>query len=448
MNYRYSAGAAALLIWGIFLLKLQLPIMLGLLAAVIGIVILLVTRKGRMDYIGGLVLLNFGYWLYSGLAIGSIAPLDLISIPFLNGEGRIFTSYFPLLLFSLAYVREYNLRALKNMILLMAMGSFVLYLLWMPTHAGFLSEGGADNFVGFLSSHTGSGTFFSFLAIFLIVYGYETRDWKAMAWGLLCLGPLFGSASREALLAFLVFGAWYMIKLRKWKIGAVSVLLLALAVSSLPVIAPHTWARTSGLFSMDLVDNIIDTAKTSEWEPGDGDIMLEGRQQNVLTRITFWTYALGRFAESPLVGIGFGRYNDTFLHFSGLEGLVYLATDGEKNLSVGNAHNSYIHLLCESGLIGLFLMLWLWIALYIRFGRAARTFKHLRLSLALFRACQGLVVFCMFAALTGHALGAPSLMIPVGTTFGIALAYHRYLKYAFLRDPGVPPVPAPSQATA
>ena len=86
-----------------------------------------------------------------------------------------------------------------------------------------------------------------------------------------------------------------------------------------------------------------------------------------------------------------------------------MAFGGKKTFSVGNAHNSYLHTLCESGIVGLALLLWLWSSIYIRLLAAARDFRDWK----------------DICALTGHALASPSLMLPLTTVVGLALAAQR-----------------------
>lgn len=444
MDARNVAGVIAALLWGVFLLELQVPLLLALALAAGGFIALLTTRW-HIDHVGLLVLANFGLWLFSGLWIGGLAPTDLVSFSFINGEGRVFVAYIPLLLMAVAPVRELNLTSLFHHLQYLALASLALFSIWEVTHTPILAEGASGNFVGFLTSHTGGGTFFGLFALLLILIGYESRRTKMHLLGWLMMLPLLASASREALLAFLVAGVWYLIQLRKWRVMLLSSVLAFSVVIIMPLVAPHTWARTSGLFTWSLVENVIETAKTTHWVPGEEEVELVGREQNILTRVAFYSYALQRFAESPLLGIGWGRYNDPNIRQEGIPGLYYPAVDGTRSLSVGNAHNSYIHTLCENGLVGLGLLLWLWFGIYWRLRRAARRYAAFKDAHSLFRAAQGVVIFSLVAALPGHALAAPSLVLPATAVLGVALAYQRFLDRAVVRLPLRPQV-APSLA--
>ena len=70
--------------------------------------------------------------------------------------------------------------------------------------------------------------------------------------------------------------------------------------------------------------------------------------------------AWGHFKRSPVVGIGFGRYNDQKLEFSSI-GIGKIATDAVVYNDDRHAHNSYLHWLAEGGVVGLVVMIAFWI---------------------------------------------------------------------------------------
>ena len=429
MNPRITELVTVLILWGTFLLGLVLPMAIGLLIIVTG-VFFLILSQARLDKITVILLLNIAYWLFSGFFVGSIAPLDLINPSFLNGDGRILISYSPLLLFGATTIQWSNVDILVKTTLHVALASLFFCAVWFATGASFLSEGMAGNYVGFLTSHTGGGTFFGVLSIFLILFGHLSGNRLVHIVGWLMVIPMLASASREAMLAFLVVSVWYVLKMRNRKVLIGGVMGIIVFTLLMPIVVPHTWNRTVNLFSYRLIEDVVEQIDVSEhYQPSDdretgksdGSLVV-GAQHNVLARIMFWTYALRRFAESPIFGIGFGRYNDGTTGQAGIEGLVYMVFGGKKIFSVGNAHNSYIHILCETGILGLVLFLWLWYCIYFRLRAAISEYREWKDMRSLMIAAQGVVIFALFSALTGHALAAPSLMLPVTIIVGIALA--------------------------
>jgi len=437
VNARITELVTVLILWGMFLLALVLPLALGLLFLASGTFFMILNRA-RLDRITLILMLNMAYWLFSGLLVGSISPGDFLSPQFFNGDGRILVAYSPLLLFGATAIQWSNVDLLVKTLFHIALASLFFCAVWFATGASFLSEGMAGHYVGFLTSHTGGGTFFGALSVFLILFGHLGKNRVFLVTGWLMVIPMLAASSREALLAFLAVSAWFVLKMRNRNVLLGAALALVLVAATLPVLFPQTWNRTAVLFDPELYVNVVEQIEASEdFEPTiraeneEREWNIVGPQHNVLARVMFWTYALRRFSQSPIFGIGFGRYNDSSLELSGKEGFIYMAFGGEKRLGAGSAHNSYLHTLCESGLLGLALLLWLWSSIYFRLQAGSREFSDWRDMRALMIASQGLVVFGLFAALTGHALAAPSLLLPVTTVIGVALAAQR----SFARRP-------------
>jgi O-antigen ligase len=126
-----------------------------------------------------------------------------------------------------------------------------------------------------------------------------------------------------------------------------------------------------------------------------------------------------------LTGIGFGRGNDFISSFSGEKGIVYTATRGIRVFSPKTAHNSLFQVLQETGLVGLFLMGYLWLTLYLRLRKNGMLEKGDDYYSALNVACRALVVFVFGCSLTGHALGSPAIGIAPLTIIGLLVAYDR-----------------------
>jgi O-antigen ligase len=160
---------------------------------------------------------------------------------------------------------------------------------------------------------------------------------------------------------------------------------------------------------------------------------------NLVIRVYLWKYALQLAANSPLIGAGFGRFNDSYPDFRGVRHWVWLMVDGEKNLgsgikwegrqlmvSTGNAHNSYLHITAETGLMGLTLFLALWRSIWVACQSdriPACASDPLLCAYAI--GCQSIVVSLLVAALAGHALVAPTGGILSMTLLGAWIGYRR-----------------------
>jgi len=86
--------------------------------------------------------------------------------------------------------------------------------------------------------------------------------------------------------------------------------------------------------------------------------MIEGDKDDFRREV--WSRAWDHFKSSPVVGIGFGRYNDSDLKFTSI-GIGRIATSGKPENDDRHAHNSYLHWMAEGGLVGLGVMIAFWI---------------------------------------------------------------------------------------
>jgi O-antigen ligase len=432
---RVSALAAGLLIGGMFLLKLNVVLAAGLFFAAV-LWFGLVRRRLSMDKVGFLVVLNYLYWIVSGFLVGALVLGTLASPGFYTGEGRIFIYYVPLLLFSVYAAKRRDISFVTRFQAWIALATLPLFAIWAVT--GALGGGRANNFFGLLTSHTGAGTFYATLLLFLVICGLESKRRPLTLLGVAMILPVFGSASREAIAGLLVAIGWYVWRNLKARTLVYMVLIVAIGIGSLPFVAPHTYTRTVSVLSPETVTAIEQVVETVEWEPG-RDTGLGEERYNILLRFLYWKYSVKMFLESPLVGIGFGRWNDHDVYVERVgDDLVGLGLSGKRVTEVHHAHNSYLHVLAETGLLGLALLMWLWITLLRRVQRAIAGHAGSRDVAAYLKASEGLIVFALVAALFGHALAAPSLGIPALTVIGIGISYDRVPIKPVQLTPGAP----------
>lgn len=432
-------GLVTLLLWGGFALVFPYLILAGLVLCAAFFVIGLL-QHGGVDRLGWLVLVNYAYWLLSGFVSGGLPVSSLTSMEFWSGEGRVFLYYLPLFPFlSLSFGREQAPFVMKTCKVLVCAG-FLLVAGWVATRGRLFSIDSPEGpvFVGLITSHTGAGTFWGSIAVLFLIFGLYTGSQRDFIWGLLALALVLPTASRQGFISIFAALLWYGYKQRRMGpilgLGAVA----GAAVLLMALFATQTRDRLTGLASTRLLDRLDESVRNID---GASEFTLKASETenfNAETRMFLWSYSLDLFAKSPLVGVGFGRFNDPHRDFSGIEHVFYLATTGDVTLSEqndiqknvlltpGNAHNSYLHLLAETGLLGLGLLLYLWRAMYRALDVDPVATEVLMLpEQAMLRACQGLLVFALVGALFGHGLGSPALGIVVTTCCGVALGTRR-----------------------
>ncbi|HEV2490507.1 MAG TPA: O-antigen ligase family protein [Candidatus Acidoferrales bacterium] len=151
-------------------------------------------------------------------------------------------------------------------------------------------------------------------------------------------------------------------------------------------------------------------------------ILYFGGDSNVRGRFTLYQKAVEEFSNSPIVGVGFGRFTDSGKTYYGLRHLVYIATAGKEVGKVENlneAHDSYLQFLAEGGLVGLVLMLGVWVSTYRWAGRMRRKF-HVQSEAAAF--CEGVqasVLATFFSSLTGTTMLMATTPLFVFTMVGL-----------------------------
>lgn len=227
---------------------------------------------------------------------------------------------------------------------------------------------------------------------------------------------LLGGASLVVMLAALFFsysrGAWVgvaaalsvtaLLALVRSKRAAMATLLLALA--ALVVI---------GLGQINLVPNIIaDRFATVGDYFGFEDV--RGVRVNdanfaIVERRAHWQAALGMFADSPVVGVGIGNYAAAYPKYA-----LPKWPD-----PLGHAHNYYLNVLAEAGLVGFLPYMVLWTVIFIVVWRTARGLRGWQQGVAAgaFGALVALSIQNFFDNLFVHAM-----YIQVGLTLGMVQA--------------------------
>jgi len=81
-----------------------------------------------------------------------------------------------------------------------------------------------------------------------------------------------------------------------------------------------------------------------------------------LERLAFWQAALDMWRDHPWLGVGLGNYAAAYTAYS----------LPKWRMALGHAHNYYLNIACETGLVGLLAYLFLWAAAFVQVGQAIR----------------------------------------------------------------------------
>jgi O-antigen ligase len=312
------------------------------------------------------LLAAYVYWICSYLVTG--APIaNLFSFDFLRFDGALLIAYIPLLLVTdlrldPAFIRRSIGLFLTTMSLIALLGlaefvdsTFVpLGLSWLPEPLQLMHDASLSSsiFHGFFRAHNAAGAVYAMAALLAFSLLARGNNPALMFWPSLWLGAnvlgLMLTQSRTAYVAFFVTAVLMVPRSRKSFKNAIKygVVIIAPLLYFL-LLAPTVSRRTQEI--SDLED------------------------PNVVTRFFYYQRAFMDFTQSPIVGTGFGRFNDELKIYSGVPNLVYVATGGSVVNDDAHAHNSYLHFLAEGGVIGLGLMLGVWVSTF----RWVRTQKQI-----------------------------------------------------------------------
>lgn len=353
------------------------------------------------------------FWVFSYMLTG--APLaNLFSFDFLRRDGALLIAYLPLFIiadfgFDEKFVKRVLAIFLNLLSAVAVLGALEfadaqgvpLGLSALPdslqfVHYAQLSEFG---FHGLFEAHNAAGAVYALAAcISLALLFYSSGRPRFFSWQAFWFASTFTglalSKSRTAYVAFAgTCAVAFLFDLKRFRrtLRVGLVLLLPLL---------YVWSLQPEVSERALSVNDSD-------------------DPNIATRFIRYEIALQDFALSPLIGIGFGRYNDNSLSFSGIENFAYMATGGEVINESSHAHNSYLHFLAEGGVVGLFLMLGIWVTIYRWAKRTRDLFAAGSFGNAMCRAVQGCVVLEFLLSFTEHSMGTAVSSLTILTMVGL-----------------------------
>jgi O-antigen ligase len=134
-------------------------------------------------------------------------------------------------------------------------------------------------------------------------------------------------------------------------------------------------------------------------------------------RIQLWKAGYEMWLDHPIDGVGIGQYDYQLINYAPY-GLP------EKDYDKG-AHNLYVALLAETGLVGLAFFLWLALAAYSAVRRAR--FSYDRESREIARTWQIAIIVLLLGALTKHDQYDKLLWLTLGACTSFGAGYRAYL---------------------
>jgi O-antigen ligase len=231
------------------------------------------------------------------------------------------------------------------------------------------------------------------------------------------LAAVLLSNSRASLVGLLAAGLF----LAAWRVEITRlvklVVVVVVAAIGLVVFVPRVGDTVGSLLDDDFQEQV------SVVYSGGNRLSTSTAEANILRRVANYSNAQRFIASSPLIGIGAWRYDDELGSRTGVERIAAPYVRGERVHSDGHAHNVYLHIAAETGLVGLAFFAALWIGLLVAIRRADRRRPRPdELSPWLLAAWCG-IAFGLGVSISDIGLINPALAFPLLIVVGTVLGY-------------------------
>ncbi|MDP9341261.1 MAG: O-antigen ligase family protein [Actinomycetota bacterium] len=143
-----------------------------------------------------------------------------------------------------------------------------------------------------------------------------------------------------------------------------------------------------------------------------------GNDSTAIVRLQYWKAGYEMWLDHPIDGVGIGQYNYELPNYAPF-------TLSPKDLDNG-AHNIYVAVLAETGLVGLLLYLWLVVASYSAVRRAHLSYDAESREIA--RTWQIALIVLLLGGLTKHDQYDKLLWMLFGACASFGAGYRHYLR--------------------
>ena len=347
-------------------------------------------------------LVAFG--VYAALSTMLYDPQSFLEFDFYRHDGNFFISYAPILA-GCVYTHRWDMNTLLRRFFIFAVLVNLPFYAWYLMQNGLLSIIGhpSDTFGSYFIARNAAGGFLAVLTCLGITCYLHERSRLVLALLALNALMLFSTYSRGSMFGVLLLLAYLILGRKPWVLAC---MVGALIAASLAIAVYHTHPSTDYMGYMFNIEN-----------PDEKVANLDMRYE------WLWPRALAYFRQSPIVGLGFGSFDDqisSVVDYFGLFGQARGATIAHTD---SHAHNSFLNILAELGVVGLILMLrfyWQLLA-WCREGAAAALNGDGRNFIA-FRFIELSSVCLLAMSATEHRLTTPSNVLMIALALSLLIA--------------------------
>lgn len=342
--------------------------------------------------------------LYFILSTLLYAPESFLDPEFYRRDGNVFVTFIPVIIGGLVAV-QVSLEDVLRRFVIWASAVNVIFLAVYITTGGTVvyQEEGVYHFL--FEAHNAAGGYLAMISAFSLGIYLTSRKGKRAFWLLLVFSNLVGlylTVSRGSIGA--LFCALIFVHGLKERFMKTTIVALAAALVVIMSYAYPYWVSAG---------KPLDLSESTSTET------IGSKDANVLQRVLYlWPRAVDLFFQSPIVGTGYGSYNDIPYEMRGVPHVFVFNHPSKLSFNSAHAHNTYLHVLAETGLVGLALLLMMLVKMRQSFNSMAPASVQLGLKLAFWVA--------VFSSMTEHRLFTPAQMLPFTIFYGLALANSRW----------------------
>ncbi|EEA02718.1 O-antigen polymerase [Burkholderia sp. H160] len=361
---------------------------------------------------------------FTALAIVSTLfydPQSFLEFDFYRRDGNFFISYAPIFA-GCVYAHRWDMNKV-----LRAFFTFAV-LINLPMYAYYIIENGLlsifthpdDSFGSYFIARNAAGGFFAMLFCLGVACYLQKRSRLLIALLALNALMLFSTYSRGSLLGAAIVLPYLYFGRKRWMLGsAIGVMLVA----SFAVAIYHTDPTVDYMGYTFSIHN------------------QDAKLANLNIRYEWlWPRALAYFEQSPIVGLGFGSFDDHIGSIASYFHLFAVPSDVVIEHSDSHAHNSYLNILAELGVVGLALMLAFYWKL-IEWSKQGAAFAALvegGRHFAAFRFVEISSVCLLVMSATEHRLVTPSNVLILTLVISMLIAARPLGAPVFRSDPRGP----------
>lgn len=373
---------------------------------------LLFKNGGRINYLAFFI---FCFYLISIVGGLIIKPAQFLSFDFYRRDGNLFISFTPLIILCCTNIKFDIWKTLACFVLISTLADFAGI-------AYFLIKRPFPEYAMWFTAHNAAGGFLSMLCIatVFVISHYFKNGFYALTFIACLFINLFGlylTNSRGSILPFiLAIFIFFLVKLNK----KLDVIVFFLAFVVLFIVEIYIMS-VRGEETLIILDEYYVPSDFENHPFFTKFLAIFTRSNTVVNRMFYlWCRALYLFIESPIIGVGFGGFNDTPYSLFGVENVVFLNLSENLASNSSHAHNTFFHVLAEQGVIGFILL----IVIIFQMKKSILKEKD--------RALRSMLLIMLFYAIGSsffeHRFFTPAQMIPFLLILGIAISNRNYTR--------------------